>query len=196
MKHEDLVSYYNSNKNNAVDLALNKQSEVTTNPMISNQENKDDDNDNNNKLNNFDIEAPEQNNSEVLVPKSLITEATEMIRNFKLEEYIWKSQILLIRSSKNVIKRQKLILGTNILHFFMGVMFAVIAGSVQGDVIASNSFFVFSATLLILANVQLIFYLNKSHKVSILSLISYFHNNNNKINNKNIHFFILFNRFF
>ena len=76
-----------------------------------------------------------------------------------------RSQILMERSLYTLIKRHKMIAGTLAMHIFLAVNFGYILGPSGDESAAVTSLFGIGTMLLILTNVQLVFFMFKNNEV-------------------------------
>lgn len=80
-------------------------------------------------------------------------------------ETIFKVEILTSRSFKSLFARKKLLLGTVVLHILLACILGWILGDSYGEIYNVTSFFAVGTLLLMIANIQLAYYMVVSQRI-------------------------------
>lgn len=80
-------------------------------------------------------------------------------------ETMFKVEILTYRSFKSLFARKKLLLGTIILHILLACILGWILGDSYGEIYNVTSFFAVGTLLLMIANIQLAYYMVVSQRI-------------------------------
>ena len=86
--------------------------------------------------------------------------------NFSLQ--LLKCKILLIRSYYVLVKREKMVIATCCLNIFLAVLFGIIIGPSSEDYVAITALFGIGTMLLLLSNVQFLFWIFQNNEVLCL----------------------------
>ena len=89
------------------------------------------------------------------------------VKNMSISMQFVRMYILLERAFFTIMKREKMLIGTTVLHICMAISFCIVVGDAGPEANVVTPVAVFGCLMLILATLQYVFFLFNNHKVGL-----------------------------